>query len=282
MNWLKAHPIKAASFTLLFTFIATFAGCRSDLFVPLLIAFLLGLFIFVIVFGHDTRRKLVIFLLAFLTVMAPYRPPTVSASQKKGGEVVIGVIIICGMTYCVYRLARFCQQHFPPPNTNSPAAFNFGPAGTNNPNVVYGASFALTSDPCVSAGTNFVISPTSFTINAAVQNGALRTSVAASGESSSMETFLAGIAAEGLQAGTTSFAVDGEPAPASSVPISFQPTTGTVTNGVAGTAFLITVQASSDMRTWQTLFSTTAGEGTAFQVQDTVTSPAMFYRLILQ
>jgi hypothetical protein len=280
MNWLKAHPIKAVCFTLLFTYLATFAGCRADLWLPLLVAFLLSLFIFVLVFSHDNRRKLVIFLLAFLTVMTPCRPPTVSASQKKGGEVVVAVVIICGMTYCVYRLARFCQQHFPPANTNN-VNNAFAPAlpagGTN-----FGASFALASDPCVSAGTNFVISPTSFTINAMVQGGQLRTAVSASSDSSSMEEFISGVQAQGLAAGTTSYAIDGEPAPASSVPISFQPTTGTITNGIAGTAFLITVQASQDLVTWQTLFSTTAGEGTAFQVQDTVTSTAMFYRLELR
>jgi hypothetical protein len=282
MNWLKAHPVKAVAFTLLFTFIGTFAGCRADLFVPLLVAFLLALFMFVLVFSIDAH-KIIVSLLAFLMVLAPCRPPAVSASQKKGGEVVVGVIIICGMTYCVYRLARFCQQHFPPPNTNNVNNANFGPA-TNNPagGTNFGASFALVSDPCVSAGTNFVISPTSFTINAMVQGGQLRTAVSASSDSSSMEEFISGVQAQGLLAGTTSYAIDGEPAPPSSVPITFQPTTGTVTNGVAGTAFLITVQASSDMQTWQTLFSTTAGEGTAFQVQDTIVSPAMFYRLILQ
>lgn len=103
MNWLKAHPIKAVSFTLLFTFIGTFAGCRADLFVPLLVAFLLALFMFVLVFSIDAH-KIIVSLLAFLMVLAPCRPPAVSASQKKGGEVVVAVVIICGMTYCVYRL----------------------------------------------------------------------------------------------------------------------------------------------------------------------------------
>lgn len=276
MNWIKAHPYQAVCFTAYFSIVACFAGFMPQFWVQFLVIFILGLVVWACLF-QIYKPLMVVTLCALLTIPAPQA----KAAQRKGGGVVIGVVIICGMTYCIYRLARFCQQHFPPPNTNN-VNNAFGPAlpgGWTN----FAASFALTSDPCVSdAGTNFVISPTSFTINAMVQGGQLRTAVFASGDSSSMEEFISGVQAQGLVAGTTSYAIDGEPAPASSVPISYQPTTGTITNGVLGTAFLITVQASSDMQTWQTLFSTTAGEGTAFQVQDTVTSTAMFYRLILQ
>ncbi len=282
MNWIKRHPFQAVSFTAFNVFIATMAGFRPDLWVPFLVAFGIGLIVWICLF--QIYKPLLAFLLAMLLALPG--PQVKAEGHKKGGEVVIGVIIICGMTFCVYKLARFCQQHFPPPNTNQVNNLNFGPggagAGTN-----FGASFALSADPCISEGggasTNFVlIPPTSFYINAMVSGGELRTSVNTSGDSSSMEAFIAGVQAEGLQAEAESFSLNGAPAPSSAVPISFQPTTGTVSNGVAGTAFLITVSCSRDMQTWQTVLSTTAGEGTAFQIVDTVVSQSMFYRLELR
>jgi hypothetical protein len=289
MNWLKSHPIKAIGFAMVFTFIATFAGCRSDLRMSLLIAFGIVLTIFVGVFMTDTRRKLIIILLAGLMFMTPGTQTTTHAAQRKGGEVVIAVVVVCTATYCIYRLARFCQQHFPPPNTNQVNNVNFGANEAAGPNAAggtnFGASFALDTSSCSISGTNTVnvtnANPTSFFINSMVLNGELHTSVSASDQSSSMEQFMADTAAEGLQANGNSYSINGEPAPASSVPISYTPTGG-ISNGVAGTTYTVSVQASSDMHTWQPLFSTTASEGTAFQVVDTVLLPQTFYRLVLQ
>src|SRR4051812_5632729 len=120
MNWLKSHPLKAIGFTVAFTFIATFAGCRSDLRM-FLIGVGIALALFVAVFLTDTRRKLIVILLSCLMFMTPGTQPRAQAVQKKGGEVVIAVVVVCTATYCIYRLARFCQQHFPPPNTNNVA-----------------------------------------------------------------------------------------------------------------------------------------------------------------
>lgn len=271
MNWIKSHPYQAVCFTGYFAILASFAGFLPQFWVQFLVLFFLGLALFVALF-YIYKPLLVVLLAALLAIPAPQA----KAVQRKGGEVLVGVIVICGASYCIYRLARFCKNHFPPPNTNDVNEAE-SPFGTNQ---ILGASFVLASDPCAAEsglGTN----ATTFTINAMVQNGELRTAVSTSGDSSSMEEFLAGMQAQGLALGE-SYSVDGKPASSSSVPISFQPTTGTISNGIAGTAFLITVQASSDLQSWQQLFTTTASEGTVFQIVDTVVAPSTFYKLILQ
>lgn len=270
MNWIKSHPYQAVAFTAYFCLVAAFWGFMPHLRVPFSVLFILGVLVWLWLYW--IYKPLMVVLLAALMAMPA---PQAKAVQRKGGEVLVGVIVICGASYCIYRLARFCKQHFPPPNTNDVNEAE-SPFGTNH---VLGASFVLAADPCSSTnapGTNV----TTFTINSVVNNGRLLSGVSASNDNSSMEEFLSGIAAQGLVLGE-SYSVDGEPAPSSAVPISFQPTTGTVTNGILGTAFLITVQASQDLVTWQQLFTTTAGEGTAFQVVDTVVSPSMYYRLLL-
>lgn len=50
MNWIKAHPFQAVSFTAYNVFVATMAGMRPDLWVAFLVMFILGLFVFVILF----------------------------------------------------------------------------------------------------------------------------------------------------------------------------------------------------------------------------------------
>lgn len=264
MNWLKRHPLQAVSFAIFNTFIACLAGCRPDLWVPLLVMFIIGLFVFVLLYQI---YKPLMLLLAALLMMADGAPP-MTAAQRKGGEIVVGVIVICVGTYCVYRLARFCNQHFPkPPGTNQVNNV----AQNLTPSQEAGASFPV-SVSCDN-GESYA-APGTFTINAAVIDGELYTGCSMSTETASMDEFLAGLSAHGLYPGAgASYSLNGQPV--SSLPI------GNGGNAIAGTEYRITVMGSFDMQTWSTLFVTTAGEGTAFQIQDSM-GTKLFYRLEME
>lgn len=286
MNWIKRHPFQAVSFTAFNVFLACTAAYEPHLIVPCTVAFVLGLVVWACLF--QIYKPLMVFFLSLL--MATSGLTTTEAAEpaqnqadglrgKKGGEVVVGVIIICVGTYCVYKLARFCKQHFPPPQTNQVNQAEAALPDGNNDTNVYAASFILAADPCSDYGSsNSNVLTNTVAINAVIAYGSIKSALTLSDASQSMEAFMAELNSEGLTVGE-SYAVNGSSAPPSAVPITMS--YGSISNNLAGATHTVIVSGSADLQGWTQLFATTASEGKPFQIQDTMIGHSMFYRLEL-
>jgi len=301
LQWLRLHPIKAVLFTMIFTAIATSAAFREDQFVKLvcIYAFFLGLWC--LVFTIDMRPKpdrvgikLMALLLAGLFSYTPARaaePP-----RKDAAAIGVGVVIICVGGFCVYKIVKVCQKVFPPKSTNAPPEDSFSASADEYGGACEYSSIGscwmppslnLASFPYEDPFQN----PTTFTLNVALQGGAVRTSMSANNDEGTAQTwdaFTAEMAGHGLfltgrYSSQPQFEIGGVSCDPSMVPLEFDTQTGRITQKREGYALRrVSVERSPNLQDWYPMMVTDVSDGTGFRVIDTTREGQMFYRVSLQ
>jgi len=102
-SWMSHHPFKVMLFTFLFTLIpAVMAVTNEKLFYPGLAAFMF----FVIVWAISLWRysKNIVTVLLIIGIMAA------PLQQARAAMIGVGVVVVCGAGYCVYKLVKVCQE----------------------------------------------------------------------------------------------------------------------------------------------------------------------------
>jgi hypothetical protein len=203
----------------------------------------------------------------------PAVPPNAAKVAPAKNWVAAGVVVICVGGYCIYRMAKFCNSHFPKGQTN---------AQNNQIIGSVGASFIYQGDACNESelpSTNGPASgpPTTFTVNVAVVGNGLRTSVSASLETQDLESFMQEASSQGLTIGLpASYERNGKPCQPGDVPLSFDAWTATMNTGSGGQQ--VVVEGSADLDRWDVLFTT---DSQAFSVVDASETQSRFYRVSL-
>lgn len=240
-------------------------------------------------------KKLLIFLLSCSLAANTLRAQEKQEASAAGAGVAI--VVVCVGGYCVYRVVKFCQKHFPkdkPTKTNELYSVSGG-AGDE-----YGGSWnhgslgsCLSPDP----GSRFRpslsdlgTSPTLFSLNVFVASPTqLRKTMTADTRPESFQSwvqFQSEVASHGLHVsgqndGSQYFSRNGSPVPAGEVPLRFDTVTGQVIHDRGGELVSIAIEASTDLEHWQRLASVQHGVGEGFQIADVSGEERQFYRAMV-
>jgi hypothetical protein len=290
LSWIKAHPYKAIGWTAL---LSTVAGCaagiiRSGALLPFLAIFLPFVAVWLVSVWWDCR-KMSALLLAGLFLL-PTNPPKAKAGVVVG-VVVVTVVVVGG--YVIYKLNKFCQRYFSPqPDpTNAPpelsfdgainsagATCSFSPLGS-----CYVPGFTVAADL-------FSDTPeTPFRLEMVV-SGDGRPNIALSEieqvaqvDWNTWQSQLAGWGLTVSDAGgwADSYSVNGLPVFPDQCPISFD-AEGTVTVDLGGPLHLVTVEASHDLISWETILATRVPANVPFVITHTSDQGMTIYRVSAQ
>lgn len=290
-QWIVCNPWTAVGLTFWHTALALLMGFRDDAMGIWIGCFLAGLTVFARSMIRMKTAMVVGLMLAcqLQEVKAQVFPER--EVNPAGVGVAVGVGVICVGTYCIYKFVKFCEKKFPKDEKSNSlsgfyaqgedetgAAFSYGAMGSCAP---WDGDFSPTSQ----TGT-----PTTFNLNIYVDPyaGPVMTMTANVGEqfSQTAEEFFADMLSHGLYLsgrpdGAQSFSRNRIPCDASEVPITFDPVTATVRNGLAGSGETqtIIVERSRDLRLWSAFVKTEVGAGAGFRVVDTTQEGQMFYRV---
>lgn len=303
LAWMKAHPLLVAGFSSVFTWLAT-----SIAFLPewLLMGTVIYCALAVVVAGliyWQSKALLVLVLSVSLILPPPARAEEQGGTGGAGGcaaaAVAVVVIVIGGII--IYKIGKFCQRKFPktkPPATNDPpaelvmelggqggdtsyaAGLNFGELGScyqgdicsdqRLPDQVVGSVIVTTCTLLlrVEPETIRLMSMQTQTGNEAVQSWAEFVS-----EAKALGVVITG------HAGDFSYALNGQPIPATASPIRWDASRRLVkvSNGSAP-YYTVVVERSNDLFQWVELLRTEVEVGSTIQVQDANPGGQQFYR----
>jgi hypothetical protein len=226
--------------------------------------------------------------LAFLIACLPYQ----ARAQEEGGDgggapAVVVIVVTCVAGVCIYKLARFCQKHFPntQSTTNSPPDELTGSvdgsevASWNIGNL--GSCAGLDDHPSVTFAINGIVYP------ANVKRGPRIVSTVTVG--SGKENYLTwsefvaeaksyGVVVSGVGDGSQYFARDGKHIDSSESIIHFDQNTMTVGVYSPGSkTHMVEVSRSTDLVNWERFMLMEVEENRNFQVVDTTATGQMFY-----
>lgn len=240
-------------------------------------------FIFLIV-----RRYLLVLFLVGSLVLQPVNVRAQEQQLNAWGVPVAVTVVVCGVTYCIYKLVRFCQKHLPkdkPANTNE-VYIAFGGAGDEYGGSWNHGSLGSCLQPSAFSLQPSPDSPTTFSLNVFVASSAfLVTTMSAVTGLDSWQTwsqFQADVASHGLTVtgrndGSQFFSRNRQPVQAGEVPIRFDQVTGEVKVG-EGELVKIIVERSTDLEAWYPILTVQHQVGSAFEVLDTSIDSSAFYR----
>ena len=276
-EWIAARPFVAVGLAVLFSVTSTAAGFRED-WRPLLVS-MFGCGLMVFVFSMHRFLGLIIAITLALPTKAEEQPVV---------PVAAGIVVICVGGFCIYKVAKFCQKHFPKEEKKTNELTGFSVTSSDE----YGAAWSYNSAGyCYEPGFQLASveeSPTTFNLDVLVGAGAtLRTTMSAvtgPGTSQTFSEFKAEVEKHGL------FISDhAEPYPhyernripcsEDVVPISFDPLSKAVTHNTGGTMRKVVVERSINLVDWFPLLTTEVSEGTGFRVADCTRENQMFYRV---
>lgn len=214
------------------------------------------------------------------------------------GKAVAGVVICVG-GYCIYKMVKLCQKLLPKEKKPDNTETNELAFVTNTDE--YGASWNYESIGYCEPDTN-ALQTVSLDINAYVatlkitvdESGQVASSISAvkdtdGSRSQTWEEFQQEVASHGLVVsgmgdGSKYYSRNRIPCGPEGVPIEFHEPTRTIvfSGGPPTLTRIITVEQSSDMKTWYQLMRIGTTYGTGLQVEDLARSSQMFYRIIVQ
>jgi hypothetical protein len=292
-RWLHNHPLKAVFFTVIFTILATSAAFREDIFWKLACIYAIILCIWGLIFVFDNKRIIALALTAGLLFPSLANPQEKPPQQEEEAvAVTVGVIVICGGSYCIYKMIKICQKNMPPKDTNS-APSELTADGSDE----YGGAqeFSSIGSCYIPASPNsfpyedLFHNPTTFTIDVSLNGGVISTRMGVNNQEGTAQTwdqFVAEMADHGLfltgrAALAPQYERDGVPCDAADVPLSFDPLTGHVIHNTGGELRTVSVERSPNMETWYPFLATDVADGSRFRVVDTTREGQMFYRVQL-
>jgi len=272
-QWCHAHPFKFATFILcscVLTNQVTTPDSPASVGVALLFLILVAW-----IMRRDMRRLgLLSVSLAALLAM----PAKAQESQPEVGGVAIGVtvIVIGGVAY--YYLTKTCQRLFPkPPEKTNTTVYAGSPADC-------AASFSYQSphscklpDPSVS-GVELVPTVVEIELEAGVIREIRRSKTAIVDYAG----FAMALGTHGIRPserpGEEWYGLNGRPAEAPQVPITFDSTDNSVVVG-RGLIHKLTVERSADFEHWEPMVNMSVGAGQRAVVVDSSEEKQMFYRV---
>lgn len=282
---MSRHPVWTAIISSMVAFIGTFAGSRPDLLHVLVPALMVLLWIVGMLLWID--RKIILIALSLSMVVPAKSQEAKPPPETECGPFAAGVVVILIGATAYYTMSRFCQRHFPaqrPENTNELSG-----ASCDTHAVAYNYSnmgSCLPENPCYDAAPPDGRYPTSVTRSFLVDgvSNTHPTITFASGDSAvqNWENYTESMEADyGIritgECCSLSFACNGEPVDELSSPIRVDQNTRRVYIGNDGDRYNITVERSTNLRSWIPMLDTDVEGGTTVFLNDVGYAHA-FYR----
>jgi hypothetical protein len=294
-NWIAGQPFTAFSLAALFGSLATAMGLREDWIPVLLGLFIVGLVVMIVSMWKYTAPIVLAVVLALPALdthaQAPF-PEREAQIEPAALPIAAGVVIICVGGYCIYKLSKFCQKHFPPSDKSTNGFFGVIVGGGDEYGGAYnyGALGSCYEPPPSDFAPASQDDATTFRLNVLLETVySTRITMTATPNDGTTQTFLQfqqemlthGLWVSGQPDGSQSFSRNGVPIDPTMSPITFDPVTKSVRNTLVGEGEMrkITVLRSNDMKHWTEFLTTEVGAGAGIQVVDCTREGQMFYRV---
>lgn len=306
---MKNHPIQSVLFATIFASLATFLSFREDLLLGGGIVY----FAFALLCGFliwRYQKTLLVFTLACLLVLpsqaqlAPEEQETAESASPEcsAGAAVVVVVIVVVWGIIIYKLAKFCQKHFPknppppskPTNTIPSSLSYFGSdAYVSAYNLDYLGS-CWEDDPCndmaIPDGQDENDSVTTYLTISVNQNNEGKVVLSGIVEAKKGTNYVqswAEFQAECLEQnviltgepGTSYHSYGGDSIAQEDSPVLYDAERKVIKVGIGSPVYYgVVVQRSKDMRNWVDLLKTEVEIGRTIQIQDTTPTGQEFYR----